>query len=188
MTTLSRELADRADRYQSLSNFYRADGRRRSSREQDVGLWWRVGANGPVYRAAWIRETGELYVTRLGRLEDGGGEVFVLGRARDRTQLDEVMEGWQDVCPQPDSMTWLRHRAASLAPPEKPAPSSAHPSLSHARRREGGRAPRPRRPDAPGPAERPARGASVTPPGCPHPRPLQPESELTKTPRHAARL
>jgi hypothetical protein len=80
-----------------------------------------------------------------------------------------VMEGWQDVCAQPDSMTWLRHRAASLAPPEKPAPSSAHPSLSHVRRREGGRAPRPRRPDAPGPAERPARGDLRHTAGMPSP-------------------
>lgn len=148
MTSPSRELADRASRYQSLSNFYRADSRRRTSREQDVGLWWRVGAHGPIYRAAWVRETGELYVTRLGRLQDGGGEVLVLGQARDRSQLDEVLQGWQDVCPQPDSMTWLRHRAAALAPPEKPAPSLAHASVSQTRRRAGPRVSRPRRADA----------------------------------------
>jgi hypothetical protein len=123
MTSLSRALADRANRYQSLSNFYRADVRRESSPEQDVGLWWRIGAHGPVYRAAWVRETGELYVTRLGRLQDGSREVVVLGRARDRSQLEAVLEGWQDVCSQPDSMTWLRHRAARLAAPEKPRPA-----------------------------------------------------------------
>jgi hypothetical protein len=164
MTSLSRELVDRANRYQSLSNFYRADSRRRSSREQDFGLWWRVGAFGPVYRAAWVRETGELYVTRLGPLQDGKGEVVVLGWARDRSQLEEVLEGWQDVCPQPDSMTWLRHRAASLAPPEKPPPSFARASVSETHRLEGGRVSRPRRPDAPRPSaaafsEHPARGS-----------------------------
>jgi hypothetical protein len=159
MTTLSRALADRGNRYQSLSNFYRADSRRRSSREQDVGLWWRVGAYGPVYRAAWVRETGELYITRLGALQDGGGEVVVLGRARDRGELEEALEGWQDVCPQPDSMTWLRHRAAELAPPEKPAPSFADASISQAHRLGGG-VPRPRRPDAPiTSAERAARSS-----------------------------
>jgi hypothetical protein len=146
MTSPGRELADRANRYQSLSNFYRADSRRRSSREQDVGLWWRVGAHGPVYRAAWVRETGELYVTRLGPLADGRGEVVVLGRARDRSQLEEVLEGWQDVCAQPDSMTWLRHRAAGLAPPEKPAPSLVR-AVSEAHRLEGGRVSRPWRDD-----------------------------------------
>jgi hypothetical protein len=124
MTSLSRELADRANRYRSLRNFYLADSRRRSSREQDVGLWWRVGAHGPVYRAAWVHETRELYVTRLGPLEDGRGEVLVLGRARDRSQLEEALQGWQDVCPQPDSMTWLLHRAARLAAPEKAAPAA----------------------------------------------------------------
>jgi hypothetical protein len=125
MISLTRAHTERANRYQSLSNFYRADARRRSSREQDVGLWWRVGAHGPVYRAAWVRETGELYVTRLGRLQGGRGEVVVLGRARDRDHLEAVLDGWQDVCPQPDSMTWLLHRAAALARPEEPALSVA---------------------------------------------------------------
>jgi hypothetical protein len=158
MTSPSRVLADRANRYESLSNFYRADSRRRSSREQDVGLWWRVGAHGPVYRAAWVRETGELYVTRLGPLQDGGGEVVVLGRARDRGQLEEVLRGWQDVCPQPDSMTWLRHRAAGLEAPERPAPAFARPSLSQGRRLEGGRVSRPRRGDALSPSSSVAAG------------------------------
>ncbi|HEX4187051.1 MAG TPA: hypothetical protein VHY83_04050 [Solirubrobacteraceae bacterium] len=125
MSSLPRTLADRADPYQSLSNFYRADRRRRASREQDVGLWWRVGAHGPIYRAAWVRDTGELYVTRLGALQDGSREVLVLGRARDRDELDAALEGWQDVCPQPDSMTWLQHRATQLEAPEKPPASLA---------------------------------------------------------------
>src|SRR3981081_3049953 len=111
MSSLTRTLADRANRYQSLSNFYRAACRGRASREQDVGLWWRVGAHGPVYRAAWVRETGELYVVRLGPVEDGKGEVVVLGRAESRGELEEILDGWQDVCHQPDSMTWLRHQA-----------------------------------------------------------------------------
>jgi hypothetical protein len=163
MTSQSRALADRANRYESLSNFYRADSRRRSSREQDVGLWWRVGAHGPVYRAAWVRETGELYVTRLGPLQDGRGEVLVLGRAQDRNELETVLQGWQDVCPQPDSMTWLRHRAAGLAPPEKPAPTFARASVAQPHRRDGGGASRRRRSDALRPSaatsfEHPARG------------------------------
>jgi hypothetical protein len=145
MTSPTRDLADRATRYQSLSNFYLADRRRRSSRERDIGLWWRVGAHGPIYRAAWVRDTGELYVTRLGPLEDGGGEVVVLGRARDRSQLEEVLHGWQDVCPQPDSMTWLLHRAASLTTPEKPARSLAFASDAQAPRQDGARVARRRR-------------------------------------------
>jgi hypothetical protein len=130
MARVAEEPADRSDRYQSLSSFYSADHRRRASREQDVGLQWRVGAEGPIYRAAWVRETGELYVIRLGPLQDGKGEVVVLGRASDRGQLEEVLEGWRDVCYQPDSMTWLRDRAAGLTPPEKPPRSFARAAVS----------------------------------------------------------
>jgi hypothetical protein len=116
MTTPRRELTGRAHRYQSLRNFYLADRRRKSSREDDIGLWWRVGVHGPLYRAAWVRDTGELYVARLGGRRHQAGEVLVLGRVEDRGQLDEALQGWQDACPTPDSMTWLRRRAASLTP------------------------------------------------------------------------
>jgi hypothetical protein len=131
MASLTAKPAERAIRYQSLSNFYSADCRRRTSHEQDVGLWWRVGARGPTYRAAWVRDTGELYVIRLGPLQDGKGEIIVLGRAESRGELEEALEGWRDVCPQPDSMTWLRHQAAKLNAPEKPAKSFARAPGSH---------------------------------------------------------
>jgi len=112
--TAPRELTGRANRYQSLRNFYLADRRRRASREDDIGLWWRVGVHGPLYRAAWVRGTGELYVTRLGRFRRQAGEVLVLGRVPDRSRLDEVLQGWQEACPTPDSMAWLRRRAERL--------------------------------------------------------------------------
>jgi hypothetical protein len=134
MASLSSEPAARTIRYQSLSNFYSADSRRRASREEDVGLWWRLGAHGPIYRAAWVRATGELFTVRLGPPRDGKGEVTVLGRARSRPDLEEALEGWQDACPQPDSMTWLRHRAGRLAPPERPARSFARTGLQMGRR------------------------------------------------------
>jgi hypothetical protein len=134
MASLSSEPAARTIRYQSLSNFYSADSRRRASREEDVGLWWRLGAHGPIYRAAWVRATGELFTVRLGPLRDGRGDVTVLGRTRSRRELEEALEGWQDACPQPDSMTWLRHRAARLPRPEKPARSFARTGLQVGRR------------------------------------------------------
>ncbi len=114
MTARRREITDCTDRYRSLRNFYLADRRRRASREDDIGLWWRVGLHGPLYRAAWVRDTGELYVTRLGGRHHDVGEVLVLGCAEDRGQLEEALQGWQDACPTPDSMTWLRRRAAGL--------------------------------------------------------------------------
>jgi hypothetical protein len=120
MTRPGASRPDKGDRYRSLSNFYLADARRIASRERDLGLWWRAGLHGPVHRAAWVRDTGELYIVRLGPAEDGTGEVEVLGRARDRNELEQALEGWRDVCPQPDSMTWLRHRAESLPRAEMP--------------------------------------------------------------------
>jgi hypothetical protein len=95
MASPALDRADRSDRYRSLSNFYLADPERIGSREQDVGLWWRIGAHGPVYRAAWLEETGELYAARLGPVQDGEGEVQVLGRAGDRDELEQTLEGWQ---------------------------------------------------------------------------------------------
>jgi hypothetical protein len=59
---------------------------------------------------------GEFYVTRLGGLHHHEGEVLVLGRDRDRSHLEEALQGWQDACPAPDSMSWLYRRAASLTP------------------------------------------------------------------------
>jgi hypothetical protein len=121
VASLSSQSVNPAARYRSLNSFYSADSRRRASHERDIGLWWRVGAHGPVYRAAWVRETGELYVTRLGRVQHGKAEVVVLGHVQSGGDLEKVLDGWQDACPQPDSMTWLRRRAARLAPQGKPA-------------------------------------------------------------------
>jgi hypothetical protein len=102
-----------ATRYRSLSNFYNADPRRIRSREQDVGLWWREDADGPLHRAAWVSDTGELYLARLGPAEQGGGEVEVLAVA-EREQLESALEGWREQCGAPRSLSWLRERAARL--------------------------------------------------------------------------
>ena len=67
-----------AKRYPSLVAFYSADGERLTSRERDVGLWWRTDEDGPMHRAAWIEATGELYLVRLGPAAEGGGGVEVI--------------------------------------------------------------------------------------------------------------
>ena len=99
-------------RYPSLASFYNADERRSRSREQDVGLWWREQADGPLYRAAWIEDTGELYVTRLGPAEEGGGSVELLAVEHDRERLLALVAGWRERCGAPRSLSWLRDRAA----------------------------------------------------------------------------
>jgi hypothetical protein len=98
-------------RYRSLASFYTADPRRTESRELDVGLWWREDAEGPLHRAAWVSDTGELYLVRLGPSEEGGGGVEVLATVPDREQMETVLEGWRERCGQPRSLTWLRDRS-----------------------------------------------------------------------------
>jgi hypothetical protein len=101
-------------RYCSLASFYTADPRRLPSREIDVGLWWREDADGPLHRAAWVSDTGELYLVRLGPLQEGGGKVEVLAVVAERERLESVLEGWREQCGGPRSLAWLRERAARL--------------------------------------------------------------------------
>ncbi len=100
------------ERYDSLARFYNADERRLRSRELDVGLWWREDADGPLHRAAWVSDTGELYLVRLGPADSGGGRVEVLTTVEDRASLDGVLDGWRERCGEPRSLGWLRERAA----------------------------------------------------------------------------
>ncbi len=115
---MRRELARRAilplKRYGSLASFYRADNRRVESRELDVGLWWREGESGCLHRAAWVRDTGELYLVRLGPASAGGGRVEVLATVTERSRLEGVLDGWRERCGEPGSLRWLRERAARL--------------------------------------------------------------------------
>jgi hypothetical protein len=104
----------RAGRYSSLASFYRSDPRRAASRELDVGLWWREQVDGRLHRAAWIDDTGELYLVRLGPEAEGGGTVEVLARMSDRDRLESALEGWREQCGEPSSLAWLRGRIATL--------------------------------------------------------------------------
>lgn len=103
--------AQQLKRYRSLASFYTADDRRIRSRERDVGLWWREDADGPLHRAAWVSDTGELYLVRLGPADEGGGQVEVLATVCDSEQLDSMLEGWRERCGELRSLSWLRERA-----------------------------------------------------------------------------
>jgi len=100
--------------YSSLSRFYAADDRRHPSPEVDLGLRWR-GAHA-TYRAAWIRETREVYLFEHLRACGAGGTVHVLGRRFDAAGLLAAFCGWRDVCGKPGSLTWLLERSAYSAP------------------------------------------------------------------------
>lgn len=112
--TKRRRKATSTTRYDSLQSFYTADPRRVRSGECDVGLWWRESAEGPLHRAAWVRDTGELYLVRLGPRDQGGGRVEVLAQVREREHLEQALAGWRGRCGEPQSLLWLRRRARNL--------------------------------------------------------------------------
>ena len=114
MRQTERRRRARTARYGSLASFYTADPRRVDSREHDVGLWWREAPDGPLHRAAWVSDTGELYLVRLGPPEQGGGRVEVLATIAEHERLERVLEGWRERCGEPRSLTWLRERAARI--------------------------------------------------------------------------
>jgi hypothetical protein len=92
-----------------------------------VGLWWREGAEEPLHRAAWIRDTGELYLVRLGPPAQGGGGVEVLANVADPERLERMLCGWRQRCGQPGSLAWLRRRSALGVLPLRPRPRRPRP-------------------------------------------------------------
>jgi hypothetical protein len=95
------------DSFRSLDEFVRSEFVRIRSRERDFGLLWRDGS--ALYRAAWIEDTGELYIVQLGPPSAGGGHVELLAVA-DFQQLEQALAGWRDMIDQPNSLQWLRAR------------------------------------------------------------------------------
>ncbi len=71
--------------YLSLGAFYASDPARRTSRERDVGLFWR-SRQGPTYRAAWVHDTGELYLFQHALGGPGGGTVHLISRDHGRAR------------------------------------------------------------------------------------------------------
>jgi hypothetical protein len=100
--------------YPSLRAFYEANANRVPAPEPDFGLWWRDEDDDPVYRAAWVEATGELYVVRCDASANGGGDVEVLAVTTDRAELERALTGWRKVCGSERSLGWLRSRAEAL--------------------------------------------------------------------------
>ena len=99
--------------YQSIINFLREDERRMRSREYDIGLSWRDASTGHTYRAAWIEETGELFIVQSGAPDDGGGHVEVLVTGCDEERLSRVLPGWRDLVGPMGSLEVLRRAVAA---------------------------------------------------------------------------
>jgi hypothetical protein len=105
--------------YLSLGAFYASNPARRGSRERDVGLFWR-SRNGPSFRAAWVRDTGELYLFQHALGGRGGGSVHLLTPTMDEAELDRRLAGWQAVCGREGSLEWLLARVQDRPPDAEP--------------------------------------------------------------------
>ena len=108
-----------AHTYRSIIAFIRDDDRRMGSREHDIGLCWRESSTGHTFRAAWVEDTGELFVVQTGAPAEGGGHVEVLAAGCDAEHLDRALPGWREFLWPMGSLEWLRRmvRGASLAAP-----------------------------------------------------------------------
>ena len=106
--------------YLSLGAFYASAPARRGSRERDVGLFWR-SRRGPTFRAAWVRDTHELYLFQHALGGPGGGSVHLLAPRLTEEELDRRLAGWEDVCGQAASLEWLLARMGGEPEPEPPA-------------------------------------------------------------------
>jgi hypothetical protein len=98
--------------FPSLHAFYAADARRRHSRERDIGLFWRA-ADGSSFRAAWVQETGEVYLCRHGHPQEGGGAVDLLSRRFGLGELQAAIHGYGTVCGRRGSLAWLLDRVGA---------------------------------------------------------------------------
>ena len=96
--------------YPSIAAFVLADSARLHSPECDLGLHWRD--RGSLYRAAWIEDTGEVYLVQLGPSEQGGGHVQVLIAGLTGAQLVAALSGWREAHDR-DELQWLRDRLAA---------------------------------------------------------------------------
>jgi hypothetical protein len=114
VTAAAGSYPDGAGSFASLTDFEQATPARASSREHDFGLAWRDGA--AVYRAAWIVDTGELYVVQLGEPEDGGGHVELLATTGDLEQVRRALLGWRTACGREGSLEWLRQTVRRRLP------------------------------------------------------------------------
>src|SRR5215213_763690 len=105
--------------YLSLGAFYASDRTRRASPERDIGLFWR-SRRGPTYRAAWVRDTGELYLFQHALGGPGGGSVHLFARTMDEPELDRRLAGWDAVCGREGSLEWLLARMSDVPPDSEP--------------------------------------------------------------------
>jgi hypothetical protein len=104
---------ERTPTYRSIGAFIGERRQRLYSRERDMGLRWREGT--AIYRAAWVEDTGELYLVQLGTPDEGGGHVELLAAGLKLEELEPALAGWREAQDGGDrSLDWLRDRVRRL--------------------------------------------------------------------------
>src|SRR4029078_11983767 len=104
----------------SLGAFYAADLRRDLPRGHDLGLWW-LGDDwhAPRFRAAWVAQTGELYLMQH-EGTPGGGRLDGVPPPPALNEIENRVEGWRDVVGEWGSVPCLRDRLGLPAVEEPP--------------------------------------------------------------------
>ncbi len=95
--------------------FHAADARRRVSAEVDLGATWRAEGSNDAWRLSWIRDTGELYLCRADGHDGSCTDVSVLAVIERESDLDAMLEGWQEHRTSPDGLAWVFGRVRPLA-------------------------------------------------------------------------
>lgn len=104
---LRRRLADalKGKVFQSIEAYYAADEDRRQSPEVDFGVMWVEGRTSwPQHRVSWVEATGEVYSIRLANPL----RVEVIGWAASRDEVEDLMDGWDELFP--SALDWARSR------------------------------------------------------------------------------
>jgi hypothetical protein len=102
--------------YPSIEAFYAEDPRRLNSRERDIGLYWRSGRS-VTFRAAWVHETGEIYLFRHGSPFEGGGTVKVVRRRFSLYEVQRELRGYREVVGRRESLAWFLDRVGEPSVP-----------------------------------------------------------------------
>lgn len=101
--------------YADETAFETADPRRRTSDEVDFGATWRAAGSDDVWRLAWLRETGELFLCSAAGYPGPSQQVRVLAVIPSERDLDLVLDGWRDHRSDEDGLGWLRTRITAPA-------------------------------------------------------------------------
>ncbi len=101
--------------YADEVTFQRADPRRRTSDEVDLGATWRAAGSEDAWRLTWLRDTGELYLCLTGGFPGPSSQVRVLTVVRSEDALDRLLDGWRAHRTDEDGLAWLKDRLDRVA-------------------------------------------------------------------------